>query len=639
MDSRIGLKIIDIEIDYILSEFSDQDTVHLLEQTVHGRKARYKKLKHLQNAIMSGKWTDARETLSLLELPSTAISALNEHVAKELIWQGGNALQVLKYVKSHIKTAESISIVAGALLQTAPNAINERRELYQRVLHRPGLATRLQALLDNALQFKSISTKGLLPRKKSACLVSFVYCDIYLNFLQNCSSVNCLEKLRILIPKVRRLNEFNSHIVSANLRALLNQCILFDDVATLKLLRKSPIFTQAINKIMDWTPFSPSGFSTSTPRFDFLQEYGSRRTRELPPVNNIFELGYVIEAIKNPNSVSITAEFDEILISPRPVAEFPLVPMIKISLGSQVWSLASNWKGQLLAVGLSSTGSVPIYTRDELNNWSISETLAGNQYCERLSFNNVNNRLLLSRGGTIEARSLKEKLPAFEMSEVTERISYGCICWHPKNADLFYAARDSDTTLGLYDLRQRKLISRWHLPDIPSVIVSSGQHIVILTEKVFDHLQRLLLLDPTTSVLREVELPTLQADRTYSTLECSRWDSRMMLLMSSPNCIYLVDKLGKWPTRVIYGPKQRDCMMKARFCGPMDKFIIASSEESKNPAAFIFNRITGELVKTLVGHLDQVNDVEWICAASGVGPCIATASDDRSILIYGLPPA
>lgn len=637
MYSERSQKIIEFEIDYILSEFTDHDTVLLLERTWHGKNTRYEKLKQLKNAILSGEWSNAREIIALLQLPPTAIVALNEHIAKELIWREGNSLRVVEFVKKHLKTAESVSNVAETLLQSASKpTIDDRYGLYQKVLRRPGLTTRLQELLDNALQFKSICTQGVIRNSKSACLKSYIYCDIYLNFLHDCSSLNCLEKLRILLSNVRHVNEFDLPVIFENLRTLLNQCVQLDEVATLKLLRKYPAFTRSISKNTNWNPLSDSGHFVYTPRFNYLQEYEYRRNQELPSVDTILELGRIIEAVKDPNAVSIAAEFDDITASYEPVARFPLIPILKISFGSQVWSLSSNWDGQLLAVGFASTGSVPLYSRNQANNWMLSETLTGGEFCERLSFN-VKDRLLLSREGTIEARSLREVLPTFEVSDPIEKTSYGCICWHPKNSDLFYAARDSGPSLGLYDYRLKTLISQWQLPYSPSVIVSSGQHIAILTDKVSDHSQRLLLLDPIASVLREVKLPRLQADKTYSALESSQWDPRILLLMGSPNCFFLVDKLGQRPTRIIYGPKERDCMLKARFCGPMDKFIIASSEEPKDPKAYVYNRISGELVTTLEGHRDQVNDVEWIRATSTTGPCIATASDDCSVLIYGFP--
>lgn len=171
------------------------------------------------------------------------------------------------------------------------------------------------------------------------------------------------------------------------------------------------------------------------------------------------------------------------------------------------------------------------------------------------------------------------------------------------------------------------------LPTQPASVVVSGTDIIILAAKTLHIKQVLILLDTKTGKCSTFSLPELPEHLQYTTIRCSTYDPRTIVLLSPPNRIYILDKYGERATRIIYGPKFEKFIMKCEFIRPMDRFLLITSEEAEEPKAYAYNRFTGELVITFAHHINMINTITG-CLTGTRRPYIITGGDDCGVNIY-----
>lgn len=199
----------------------------------------------------------------------------------------------------------------------------------------------------------------------------------------------------------------------------------------------------------------------------------------------------------------------------------------------------------------------------------------------------------------------------------------GAVTWMPDGKHFF--AGGFNGRLIMYDLSGTKIWS-YDGVRVRSLAVSNGGTRLVVLSAHEPQQQRLLVFD--IKDWRFIEERRVASH--LASLHVTENDASTYCAVGR-NVVYVGNFNSESPMLRLKGPKQRDFTINARFCGPLNKYVAVGSEESTHePAAWIFNRFTGELTAKLEGHSNMVNSVTW-CPNH---PVIATGSDDETVILW-----
>jgi len=487
----------------------------------------------------------------------------------------------------------------------------------------------LQYLLDSALHFKDLLEWGRKKSTKRADLRSFVYVNAYLG-VSLPPILHPVDLLSKLAANVRTVNEFGNRDITERLSALLDMGMSDNALSTIEILRKHSAFANSMRAFTNWTPLGT--LTRDLPaHFDYVSEY-MKRDRNIQNPISVLDVGRrCAVALRRVGTDIFTPDSRSGIIFPVSITK---------KLDSEVWSVCSDCAGSYALLG---TDKGDLYVFDFgngshvklMNIYSDNNDEEVQRGTERIKAHpNQPGVFAVTGGGILTIVDVTARHKAVQYSVPSN--SYGDISWHPENQDLIFYCNDTINKVYLMQCSKRKIFQKFDF-DRPFMAMTNcgNSSIVLLTASVLEQPQSIVILDFNTNKRSAVRLHKPLDGGSYSTMICSQWDMCTIMLVSRPNMIILVDKFGKRPTKIIYGPKQEDFMIKAVFFGVMDKYILVTSEEKDNlPKAWLLNRFTGDRVGFLTGHSRQVNDVSF--ANHSQNPMMMTGGDDARVLFYSI---
>ncbi|KAK1326578.1 Protein SPA1-RELATED 3 [Acorus calamus] len=195
--------------------------------------------------------------------------------------------------------------------------------------------------------------------------------------------------------------------------------------------------------------------------------------------------------------------------------------------------------------------------------------------------------------------------------------------WFPDGKCILFGL--SDKSITMWDL-EGKEVECWKgqrtLRISDMAVTNNGKWIMSMCRE-----SAILLLDREASVERLIE-----EDNTITSFTLSK-DSKFLLVNLVNQEIHLWSIVGDPKVVCKYkGHMRTRFVIRSCFGGYEQSFIASGSEDSQ---VYLWHRETGELIETLSGHSGAVNSVSW----NPVDPhMLASASDDRTIRIWGLNP-
>lgn len=309
---------------------------------------------------------------------------------------------------------------------------------------------------------------------------------------------------------------------------------------------------------------------------------------------------------------------------PASPQSFPQHPKEHLRFSSAVWVVEFSKCGNYLAIGCES-GSIYVFRL--LENEVVAESEQRGLHLEGVTSMAWSpcEPILLSGGldsyiNVYDVRLGRKLLN--QRDDFDEGI--GAVAWAPDGKHFFAGAFNG--RLAMYDLSGARVWS-YDGVRVRSLCVSNGGTRLVVLSAHEPHQQRLLVFD--IKEWRFIEERRVASH--LASLDVTESDYSTYCAVGR-NVVYVGNFKALRPMLRLKGPKQRKCTIKARFYGPMDKYVAVGSEESTHdPAAWIFNRYTGELTAKLEGHTNMVNSIAW-CPNRLL---LATGSDDETVILWG----
>lgn len=211
--------------------------------------------------------------------------------------------------------------------------------------------------------------------------------------------------------------------------------------------------------------------------------------------------------------------------------------------------------------------------------------------------------------------------------EHTEAVT--AVVWLPSGAH-FLSSSSAGKRVILWDLGGNALQS-WHGPRVTDLAVAAdGARLLAVSGCTVRSCPLTAGSDGTPRMVTE-DVHSWEETDAISSLAISR-DSRAVLLNVGSQEVHAWDVDGRRRLGSYSGHRQGRFVIRSAFGGKHDGLVLSGSEDTQ---VYVWHRHSGALLRKLPGHSCAVNSVSWSPASPHL---FASASDDHTVRIWGLPP-
>ncbi|EOD11386.1 hypothetical protein EMIHUDRAFT_452457 [Emiliania huxleyi CCMP1516] len=211
--------------------------------------------------------------------------------------------------------------------------------------------------------------------------------------------------------------------------------------------------------------------------------------------------------------------------------------------------------------------------------------------------------------------------------EHTEAVT--AVVWLPSGAH-FLSSSSAGKRVILWDLGGNALQS-WHGPRVTDLAVAAdGARLLAVSGCTVRSCPLTAGSDGTPRMVTE-DVHSWDETDAISSLAISR-DSRAVLLNVGSQEVHAWDVDGRRRLGSYSGHRQGRFVIRSAFGGKHDGLVLSGSEDTQ---VYVWHRHSGALLRKLPGHSCAVNSVSWSPASPHL---FASASDDHTVRIWGLPP-
>eukprot|EP01071_Lankesteria_metandrocarpae_P006798 Lankesteria_metandrocarpae@DN4485_c0_g1_i1.p1 len=308
-----------------------------------------------------------------------------------------------------------------------------------------------------------------------------------------------------------------------------------------------------------------------------------------------------------------------------------------INQKDEILHVAASHSGKYLAAG-SKDGTVAFYSTRPPKFRLITELQGHKDSVTEVAWNKIDTMLLsISSDNNIRIWSVDPPGEASLLRQVTNEscrtdtkyITTAGARWLPNNHQIVYhwGIRKVYLSNKVTDFRANFEQYRWKLNSVvrDAVVTFDGS--------------MLALLEANESI-RAIDLETKSKLFYFSEtspvicLSSSSIKRRLLTSCTGTKPVIRLWNLDAQTADCTYiGHSQRRFVVRPIFAGADDAFVICGGEDAK---ICIWDRLSGALLKILVGHNDSVNAVSWVDARNSQTSFLFSASDDSQVLVWKL---